>query len=292
MKFADLATRTVTAVVLISCILGAELISEQQGVLVFGIPVSYLFSFLALVFIALCSYEYVRLCAIPAENRLDGVLYAIVTAGPACALFLLHLFYPLSMLSQAASRIVALGVLSLFLSTCQIAAAGRISLEEAQRRTVELLIGNTLLGFGGASLLGFALLQTHELLFWVIAIVAANDIGAYFLGKLFGNSKLSRFISPGKSVEGALGGLLLGLIVGYLLTSMQIVVVPVPAMIAAVCIGIFGQCFDLMKSFIKRIAGVKDSGTLLPGHGGFLDRLDGILGGSLGLQALLILYAV
>jgi phosphatidate cytidylyltransferase len=192
----------------------------------------------------------------------------------------------------AASRILALGVLSLFLSSCLIAAAGRISLEEAQRRTVELLIGNTLLGFGGASLLGFALLQSHALLFWVIAIVAANDIGAYFIGKLMGSRKLSRFISPGKSVEGAVGGLLLGIIVGCLLTSMQIVVVPVPAMIAAVCIGVFGQCFDLMKSFIKRIAGVKDSGTLLPGHGGFLDRLDGILGGSLGLQVLFILYAV
>lgn len=106
----------------------------------------------------------------------------------------------------------------------------------------------------------------------------ATDTGAYIVGSLLGRRKLAPTISPGKTVEGALGGVavtvLTGLVVGW------VVGVPLPwwgVALAAVALSLFAQAGDLVESYLKRRAGVKDSGDLLPGHGGLLDRLDGFL---------------
>jgi len=116
------------------------------------------------------------------------------------------------------------------------------------------------------------------LLIWIA------DIGAYFFGKLFGKTKLAKTISPGKTIEGALGGLftnLLFVFVWFLLTSYEYryqegfilkTILLFSAVIAITALSIFG---DIYESFLKRQAGVKDSGKLIPGHGGLLDRLDG-----------------
>lgn len=107
--------------------------------------------------------------------------------------------------------------------------------------------------------------------------VAAVDIGAYFSGRRFGKRKLSPAVSPGKSWEGVWGGLLFSGIIGtcYValfgdMNSVWVIAVIVPAAL----ISIVG---DLLESLIKRIRGVKDSSALLPGHGGVLDRLDGVV---------------
>jgi phosphatidate cytidylyltransferase len=173
---------------------------------------------------------------------------------------------------------------------------GRRSLEEATTIYLELTIGSILIGFGGASLLHLALLGSHIALFWVVAVVAFNDTGAYFFGKLMGRNKLSIHISPGKSIEGGLGGLILGIIAGIFIGNIYPESLGTSSnvhfAILAFFVGVFGQSFDLTKSFVKRIAGVKDSGNLLPGHGGFLDRLDGVLGGALALHIVLEILGV
>jgi phosphatidate cytidylyltransferase len=110
---------------------------------------------------------------------------------------------------------------------------------------------------------------------WLVLMVCAADIGAYFAGRAFGRRKLAPRVSPGKTIEGALGGLLAVALVagcGALYFSLA-----VPATVAfGFGVGIFSIIGDLTESMFKRAASLKDSGTLLPGHGGLLDRLDSV----------------
>jgi len=118
-------------------------------------------------------------------------------------------------------------------------------------------------------------LQRPELLLFMLLIVWVADIGAYFVGKGFGRVKLASKISPGKTWEGVLGGLTavtLLAAVGSQVLEIDIAVL-VPFCVAIAMISIVG---DLAESMFKRNAGVKDSGTLFPGHGGILDRIDSV----------------
>jgi phosphatidate cytidylyltransferase len=102
----------------------------------------------------------------------------------------------------------------------------------------------------------------------------ANDTGAYLLGMSFGRTKLFERISPKKTWEGFLGGFLTAAIVAWLLSSWLGVVNNIHWVIISVIISISGTYGDLIESMLKRSVGVKDSGTIMPGHGGFLDRFD------------------
>jgi phosphatidate cytidylyltransferase len=110
-----------------------------------------------------------------------------------------------------------------------------------------------------------------------LLIVAAADIGAYFTGKQFGQRKLAPQISPGKTWEGFAGGMFCGAATMVLITSLNAgEFVPYVALFGLVFAGasVLG---DLWVSCFKRLAGLKDSGSLLPGHGGVLDRIDGLI---------------
>jgi phosphatidate cytidylyltransferase len=113
------------------------------------------------------------------------------------------------------------------------------------------------------------------LLLFMLIIVWAADIGAYFSGKRFGRVKLAPSISPGKTWEGVAGGLLavLLLVVGRGYWAGSDLAVLVPFCLAVAMISVVG---DLTVSIFKRNAGVKDSGSLFPGHGGLLDRIDSV----------------
>lgn len=114
--------------------------------------------------------------------------------------------------------------------------------------------------------------------FFVLSVVFAGDTAAYYVGKAFGRHKLSPSISPGKTVEGAVGGLAASLLIGALFKQCCFSELGWTCCVGlAVFLGIFGQIGDLVESMLKRSAGLKDSGGLLPGHGGVLDRIDGLL---------------
>lgn len=111
---------------------------------------------------------------------------------------------------------------------------------------------------------------------WLLLLVWAADIGAYFAGRRFGRLKLAPQVSPGKTWEGFAGGLAASLLVALLmlvpLGDLALWWVPVVVLLAV--LSVFG---DLFESVLKRQRGVKDSGTLLPGHGGVLDRIDSLV---------------
>jgi phosphatidate cytidylyltransferase len=109
----------------------------------------------------------------------------------------------------------------------------------------------------------------------IMVCVIVTDTGAYFSGYLFGKHKLAPHISPKKTMEGALGGLLLSIFAAFLFHLYdQELLSLVESLILGFVIGVVGQFGDLIQSAYKRVKGVKDSGKLLPGHGGVLDRVD------------------
>lgn len=114
------------------------------------------------------------------------------------------------------------------------------------------------------------------LVMFVLLVTWALDSGAYFVGRFYGRNKLAPTISPGKSIEGSVGGLGAAIIVGAVAAA--IIGIPQPhGLILGGMIGIVGQIGDLSASAIKREVGIKDFGALMPGHGGILDRLDSLL---------------
>ena len=121
------------------------------------------------------------------------------------------------------------------------------------------------------------------LLMFPIAVTWATDTGAYAFGRLFGRRKLIPSVSPAKTVEGAVGGLLVAVLGTWLYVTFlmqpfaQLSVLPLGMILFGLSVGVVGQVGDLVESLLKRDAGVKDSGRLLPGHGGILDRFDSLL---------------
>lgn len=135
-------------------------------------------------------------------------------------------------------------------------------------------------GFVYALLPALALLWIRErdgleLLVWTFIVTWSTDIGAYFAGRSFGKKKLAPSISPNKTVEGLYGGIAAAALFGgaWVLANG----LGKPLIILAPLLAIAAQAGDLFESWMKRRAGVKDSGSWLPGHGGILDRLDGLV---------------
>jgi len=142
----------------------------------------------------------------------------------------------------------------------------------------------TILGMSWVGLLSFAILSEQgprpvAFILFVVLLVAFNDVGAYFVGRSFGKRPMARVVSPNKTLEGFFGGLIGSMVVASILTTF-------PAwesisigqgLIAAAVIGLAAPIGDLAESMIKRAIGVKDMGSVLPGHGGMLDRIDSFL---------------
>lgn len=114
------------------------------------------------------------------------------------------------------------------------------------------------------------------LICYLFAVVWGTDIGAYFSGRLIGGPKLAPMISPNKTWAGLGGGMILAAILGYGVAYGFGAALPALGFTCAVFLAGVAQAGDLFKSYFKRRAGVKDSGDLIPGHGGILDRIDGL----------------
>ncbi len=149
--------------------------------------------------------------------------------------------------------------LSMLYVVCPLACLNYFAYEDAKYYEV---LG--LDGYQNCLLLGF------------FCVLWANDTGAYLFGRMLGRTKLFERISPNKTWEGAVGGAILAMLVGWLfgyLTESSVV----HWMVISLIIVVFGTLGDLTESQIKRSVGIKDSGSIMPGHGGILDRFDGVL---------------
>ncbi|MBF0368262.1 MAG: phosphatidate cytidylyltransferase [Magnetococcales bacterium] len=117
-----------------------------------------------------------------------------------------------------------------------------------------------------------------DLLCYLLFVIWATDSGAYLVGRAIGKRKMAPRLSPNKSWEGLIGGILLGVVVGFgTIRGFSLAIDPLWAVLLSFSVALVGELGDLVESLFKREYGVKDSGTLIPGHGGLLDRLDSLL---------------
>lgn len=127
------------------------------------------------------------------------------------------------------------------------------------------------------------------LLLLLFLVVWTTDIAAYFAGRFFGGPKLAAAISPNKTWSGAAGGLIAAALVAWLFAWVTGSFNPGAALFLAVLLSVTSQAGDLFESWVKRHFGVKDSSKLIPGHGGFLDRVDGLIAAALPVAIIILL---
>jgi phosphatidate cytidylyltransferase len=164
-----------------------------------------------------------------------------------------------------------------------MAAATILFFSLATRRHALANSAVTILGMTWVGMLAFAILiaagpNPVAHIFFLVIVIAGNDVGAYFVGRGLGRRALAR-VSPKKTVEGFIGGLLLGGVVASVLAVFP-PWEPIgigKALVTAAFVGVLAPIGDLAESMVKRALDVKDMGSVLPGHGGMLDRIDGFL---------------
>ena len=172
-----------------------------------------------------------------------------------------------------------------------VAAAGTAADAVLRRQPWWNLIGAAYIGL---ALICFVVIRQKpgdglEAIIWLILIVVATDIGAYFAGRTFGGPKLWVRVSPGKTWSGAIGGVVMAALVAWLLSAVAGRSPDFGSELMAIVVSIVSQAGDLLESAYKRKFGVKDSGSIMPGHGGALDRLDGLLAASLAVGIVSVL---
>ena len=143
-----------------------------------------------------------------------------------------------------------------------------------------LLLGGLFISLFVITMIQFRVNFSAEALLMSLFVIWAIDTGAYFSGRKFGRKKLAQYVSPGKTWEGVYGGTVLAFVVAligiYLVQPMLTIHFVLFALIAAL-IALFSVFGDLFESVLKRQVGLKDSGSILPGHGGILDRIDSLI---------------
>lgn len=166
----------------------------------------------------------------------------------------------------------------LLMQIAGVLAAGGLVALRPERATGFLALGAAIIGSSVAFLVE---LRAGEIglamTIWFLGIVVMSDMGAYFTGRIVGGAKLWPAVSPGKTRSGALGGIAWALIFGVLFAVVGGLNVGFAALVT-VLLSIASMAGDLAQSAVKRKYSVKDSGTLLPGHGGLWDRFDGVIG--------------
>jgi len=133
----------------------------------------------------------------------------------------------------------------------------------------------TFVALARLELVSHGVVRGPQIVLWLVLLVIASDIGAFFAGRHWGRRKLAPRVSPGKTWEGALGGLCAVALVARV-GAAHFAMPVIPCIAFGCTVGIFSVVGDLTESMFKRSAGLKDSGVLLPGHGGLLDRIDSV----------------
>ena len=238
----ELGLRVASSVVLIPVVIAATLLG--------GIW----FQLLVAVALTLGAFEWARVTRLPAPAL---ALLALTPAGVAFAF-------------AFAGGLAALGLAALFAASAAVAAAGR---------RIWAGLGALYLSLPGVACLW--LMATVEdgtlLMIWLLVSVWATDCCAYMVGRGVGGSRLAPRISPGKTWSGLLGGVAGAALLSVLFaTYLQLAAPAILAGVAAL-LALVAQAGDLLKSAVKRHFGVKDFGRVIPGHGGVLDRIDGLM---------------
>ena len=234
------------------------------------LPLAWMAAFFHLVMLA-AAYEWGRLCGI--HTRPGYVAYAAVLSAVVAFLWL----FPGAWMS-------ALLVAALFWLAV-VAVVVRYPTSARLLRATPVALAGGVVALGGAwlSLVAMkAATGSHGdavgawQIVWLLAAVALADTGAYFTGRRFGRRKLAPAVSPGKTVEGALGGAVA--VLAWSACAAALFDGPMARwLLVGVAIFAAAMVGDLFESTLKRLRGVKDSGGILPGHGGILDRIDSIL---------------
>lgn len=222
--------------------------------------------------ILLGGYEMARLANLDQAAGLASYALAL-----SVAMWLLWQHLPAAVLYPVQTIMTAWWVLA----TLLLVTRRRALLRVAGRRPAILLLGALVLLMAWLSLARLHASGPHgpHLVLFVFVLIWVADSGAYFAGRAFGQRKLSPFVSPGKTWAGVGGALLGAAASGLLLYSTSFVPVPSLTALVALCLLVTAVSIggDLWESRLKREAGVKDSGAILPGHGGMLDRIDSLL---------------
>lgn len=164
---------------------------------------------------------------------------------------------------------------------------GNVAARAREERGIWVILGILYVAVPCLSFVWLRHLVPHgfETVIWLLCIVWATDSAAYIAGSIFGGPKLAPLISPSKTWAGAIAGLAAGTAAGLVLAQVAGVAPNWQFIGASVVLSFLTQCGDLAESFLKRTFGVKDASDLIPGHGGALDRLDGLIFATLGLAA-------
>lgn len=225
-----------------------------------------LFTLLAMVYGLLSLYEFYRITGV--SKNMPLTVFGL-------AWTLLFIIRPHSDYAQSLPVLLASGVI---LSLVMLIFLPRK--DDTFSNWAWMIAGTFYIGWLISLLVTVRLDSGRNWLYLILLVTFASDSAAYFIGKAFGRHKLAANISPGKTQEGAIAGVCAALIVSLLFTldtPLQLPITYGQAIILGILISVFGQMGDLAESLLKRTTGVKDSGNLMPGHGGLLDRIDSIV---------------
>ena len=214
---------------------------------------------------ALALFEFYRLCF---SDRSQAWLIGIGLTGFAALILGTH-----------RTEIIVPTLLATLIGIISVPLLRRSPLEQSLKDGAMTLFGVLYLGLTLGTLSMTRLLPLGEwLIFFLLLVTWASDTGAYYIGTLYGRHRLAPRISPKKTVEGLVGGLIGAIIVGYAARWWFLPELSgLDCLILATLLTITGLWGDLTESAMKRSVGMKDSGGILPGHGGMLDRLDSLL---------------
>ncbi|WP_417361909.1 phosphatidate cytidylyltransferase [Galbibacter sp.] len=252
----ELLKRSLTGIIYVFLLLAAVYLSNDA------------FDFLFLIFGITCIYEFKKLI------RLQGYYIFIAFLG----LWWVFIYLLGELTQQELLRNILLaGTLLVNILLCLNLFRAKIpKYSNAQKFLITIFyIG------GGSIFLTMIPYKEHyfvkSLIIGVFVLIWVNDSFAYLVGKAIGKNKLFPSVSPKKTIEGFLGGFIFALIAAYLLSLSGNELTSMQWLILAAVLVITGSIGDLIESKFKRLAGVKDSGAILPGHGGLLDRLDSLI---------------
>lgn len=215
--------------------------------------------------------EFVKLMFDKSNFRYLEYFYFFLAASG----FLIGLFYPSSLLILSGIIFILSVALVFFTSPDQslddlFETVGKVGLGIPYIIILPVLAVGPLAQTGG-----------QEFFFSLMAIVFTGDAFAYFAGKFFGKKKLWEAVSPKKTWAGGWGGLLGSVLAGLVSHYVWLPQIPLYVLLpVSLTTGFLGQVGDFFESLVKRVTGVKDSGQIMPGHGGFMDRVDGIIFGA------------